>query len=109
MKKYSLIVLSNSVEGREHDFKKWYVEQHIPDCLQIAGIEKGTLFSTAPEQYLLQQESKWTYMAVFELLTDNVGCILAELNSRLNTPEMPISSAFSFKNFHIQVFEELLQ
>lgn len=109
MKKYNLIVLSNPVEGREDEFKSWYLEQHIPDCLRIVGIEKGTLLSTAPEQHPLQQESKWTYMAVFELLTDNVGCILAELNSRLNTPQMPISSAFSFQNFHIQVFEESMK
>lgn len=105
MKNYLLIVLSNPVEGKEKEFETWYVERHIPDCLRIPGFFSGKLLPSAPEQHPLQQESKWGHIAMFELRTENVGCLLAELNSRLNTSEMPVSDAFSFENFHIQVFE----
>jgi len=32
--------------------------------------------------------------------------VIAELNRRVNTPEMPIADAFSFEGFHFEVFAD---
>lgn len=104
MKRYMLIVLSNPKDGQEEEFKRWYLEQHIPDCLQVPGFVSGKLLPAAGQQPSLQREKRWNYLALFELETDDLNAVLVELEQRLNTSRMPISDAFSFDGFHIEVF-----
>lgn len=107
MANYVLIVLSNPTAGKEEEFRRWYLDQHIPDCLRVPGIVAGKLLPAAPQQHPAQMEKKWDYMAMFDIDTDNIDSVLAELSKRMNTSDMPISDAFSFDGFHIEVFAEL--
>jgi hypothetical protein len=106
MARYVLIVLSNPTVGREEDYKRCYLEQHIPDCLRVPGFVSGKLMPAAPQQPALQKEKRWNYLTLFEVETDDLASVLADLNRRLNTPEMPISDAFNFEGFHFEVFAE---
>lgn len=45
-------------------------------------------------------------LALFEVETDDIASVIAELNRRVNTPEMPIADAFSFEGFHFEVFAD---
>jgi hypothetical protein len=72
----------------------------------VPGFVSGKLMPAAPHQPVLQKEKRWNYLALFEVETDDLPSVLADLNRRLNTPEMPISNAFSLEDFHFEVFAE---
>lgn len=38
MATYHYIVLTRAVAGEEQAFADWYDDQHIPDCLRVAGV-----------------------------------------------------------------------
>jgi len=61
MARYVVIVLSNSVEGNEEEYKRWYSEQHIPDILQVPGFASGKLLPATALQPALQKEKRWNY------------------------------------------------
>ena len=42
-----MLVFTNPVEGREHEFHDWYDNVHIPDCLQIEGITAVTRYEVS--------------------------------------------------------------
>ena len=47
MAKYSFIVFTNPVEGKESEYNDWYNRQHIPDVLNIPGFVSGQRFRLA--------------------------------------------------------------
>lgn len=102
-----LLVMSNPVQGKEDDYKKWYIEQHIPDCLKIQGFVNGRLLASAAQQHPLQTQFQYEYIAVFNIETDAIDVLINELKNRMNTPLMRFSESFDFNNFHIQFFEYL--
>ena len=106
MARYVVIVLSNPVPGKEAEFKRWYVELHIPDILRVPGFVSGKLLPAAALQPALQKDKRWNYLALFEAETDDLASVIAALNTRVNTPEMPVSDAFSFEGMHFEIFAE---
>lgn len=107
MKKYMLIVMSNPIQGKDEDYKKWYIEQHIPDCLKIKGFVNGKLLASTEPQHPIQKQIQYKYVAVFNIETNAIDVLINELKNRMNTPFMLFSDTFDFQNFHIQFFEYL--
>jgi hypothetical protein len=43
-KKYTLVVLTNAVEGKEAEFNEWYSKTHLKDVIAIPGFKSAQRF-----------------------------------------------------------------
>lgn len=101
MAAYTLVVLSNPVEGRVEEYNNWYTNQHLDDVLRVPGF-------TAARRFKLGEgfDGPHKYLALYEMETSNPGAVLEELTKRANTPAMPISDAMD-ANVSMSMFESI--
>ncbi|MDO7836723.1 hypothetical protein Q4610_16875 [Sphingobium sp. HBC34] len=91
MARYKMVAFSNAVEGRDEDFNQWYDQQHIKDVLAIPGV-------VSAERFTCVGEGAQKYMAIYEVETDDLSAVMAELGKRPGTDVMPISDAVDFSS-----------
>lgn len=103
MAKYSYVVLSNPVPGREDEYNAWYDNQHIPDVLKVPGIVSAQRLKLAQEKSRLPGK----YLAIYELDSDDPSRTIAELNARAGTPQMPMSDALDMSTLTRSLFAPL--
>src|SRR5258706_1393826 len=106
MAKYTFIVLSNpTTPAQEEEYNDWYNRVHLPDVLNVPGFVAAQRFRLADTQFDKNPSHK--YLAKYELETDNLETLLAELASRMGTPDMIISDAFDLQNVGGYIFSPL--
>lgn len=91
--KHVFVVLTNAVEGREHEFNDWYTNQHLGDVVAIPGIISARRFQMSDAQRMADPPYK--YCALYEIETDDLPAVMAELTKRSGTSAMPISGAMA--------------
>ena len=89
MTKYTYVVMSNPVSGKEDEYNRWYTDQHLPDVLAVPGFVAAQRFRVDDAGSKLPHR----YLALYEIETDDLQKTLTDLNSRANTPAMPLSDA----------------
>jgi len=94
--KYFSLVLTNAVPGQEDEFNRWYSEQHVPDVLAIPGIVAATRLRRVSEN-AGSYFARFQYMTLYELDTDDLRGVFRTLVERMDTAEMPMSSAIETK------------
>lgn len=100
------IVLSNSTEGDEEEYNRWYSRRHVTDVLlQIAGVRSVQRFSLAADQRR-KPPYAFRYMALYQVERDRAVEVFAELESRSGTEVMPISDTFD-RNHLALVFDPI--
>jgi hypothetical protein len=90
---YKLLVLTNAVKGRDEEFNQWYDNQHIPDALDVPGYVTAQRFRLADVQMAGASDSRWHYLAIYEIQTDDLKATMNESMSRAGTGRMPQSDA----------------
>ena len=91
MASYKYLVITRPVAGREAEFNRWYDGQHLPDVLKVPGFVAAQRFKVSGDTTL-----PGSYVAIYEMETDDPGATLAELNRRAGTPAMALSDALDF-------------
>ena len=91
MTTHRLLAFTNPVAGREDEFNRWYDEQHVPDLLAVPGIVSAQRFALSDATG--EGQSQWSYLALYELETDDPDALMKEVRSRLGTEAMPVSDA----------------
>ncbi|HEY3695850.1 hypothetical protein [Phenylobacterium sp.] len=99
MTAYTLVVMTNPVEGRADEYNDWYSNQHLSDVLRLPGVMAAQRFKIG-EGF----DGPHKYMALYQMETSDPAGVLAELTKRANTPEMPISEAMD-RNVSMRLFE----
>lgn len=100
MAKYSFVVLSNPTPGNEAEYNRWYNEQHLPDVLAVPGFVAAQRFRRDdPDSQL-----KYSYMAIYEIESDDVAKTMADLNGRAGTPAMQLSDAIDLAGVSTTLF-----
>jgi hypothetical protein len=94
MAKFTFLVLTNAVAGREEEFNRWYTEQHVPDVLRVPGIVSARRFKRTAQQRSAAQQP-WQYMALYECDAAEPQVVTDGLRARAGTPEMPMSDAMA--------------
>ena len=91
MAKYLLVALNGPTkgEGDEAAYNDWYSNVHVPDLLQVAGVQWARRFKV-----LNCKRADWPYLAVYEIETDDPGAVMAELE----TKPRPFTPAFDRQN-----------
>jgi hypothetical protein len=94
MSKQIFMVFTNPVPGQEKEFNDWYDDVHLDDVLKVPGIVSAARYKLGPVQ---RQEPpyKFQYVALYEIDTDDVASVVAELKRRGGTDEMPLSPALA--------------
>jgi hypothetical protein len=92
--RYKLVAMSNAVEGRDDDYNEWYRKQHMPDVLAVPGFVSG-------ERLQVLGDGPFTYCAIFEIETDDIGAVLADFGSRPGTDLMPVSDSLDLQGAQI--------
>jgi hypothetical protein len=92
MTKHMLLVLTNPVAGREHEFNDWYSNQHLGDVLRVPGFVSAQRFSLSPVQ-IDDAPRPWGYFAIYEIETGDLQKTIDALMSRAGTSQMPLSDA----------------
>jgi len=109
MAKYTFIVLTNPVEGKESEYNDWYNRQHIPDVLNVPGFVSGQRFRLADAQMNRDGSRAHRYLAVYEIETDDLAGTLKELRARGGTAEIVPSDAIDTKNVATYVFTPIAE
>ena len=109
MTKYSFIVFTNPVEGKESEYNDWYNRQHIPDVLNIPGFVSGQRFRLADAQMSRDGSRAHKYLAIYEIETDDLAGTLKELRARGGTAEIVPSDAIDMKNVASHIFTPIAE
>lgn len=92
MGRHLMCVMTSPTLGKEQEFQRWYDEQHVPDVLRVPGIVSAQRFALSAVQHK-PPPFQQTFMAIYEIETDDLGVVNAEILRRVGTPAMPLSDA----------------
>lgn len=93
MEKHLFVVYTNAKDGRDAEFNEWYDNRHIADVLKVPGVVSAKRYVLSDFQRPTPHPHK--YMAIYEIETDNLEAVSAEIARRVGTPVMPRSDALS--------------
>lgn len=102
MAKYSFVVLTNPTPGKEPEYNDWYNNVHIPDVLNVKGMVGAQRFRLADKQ--MGDKPQHSYLALYEIETDNLQETLDDLKSRSGTADMVLSDAIDLKGVMAAIF-----
>jgi hypothetical protein len=103
MGKYTLVVLTNPVEGREDEYNDWYSNEHLQDVVAVPGYSSAQRFAT---RIPMIGESKHRYLALYDMDVDSPQGVVAA-GEALQKTEMRISEALDL-NVALSVYETIL-
>lgn len=92
VKRHILMALTRPVEGREQEFRDWYINTHLPEVLQVPYYMSAQLFERSSEY---NGESR-PYLAVYEVETDDIAKARVALETSRKSGEMFISESLDW-------------
>lgn len=87
MTKYKMVVLTNALDDRDEEFNQWYDDQHIADLLTLPGMKTA-------QRYKIVLGEGWGYLAIYDVETDDLDGLMAEMYRRVDDGEIYMSPAF---------------
>jgi hypothetical protein len=103
MARYTLVVMTNPVEGEEDRFNKWYNEQHIPDLLNVRGCVSAQRFRhTDPGS-----NPPHTYLALYEFEADSADAVRAALTEARDAGNSPVDDSLDKSTARSEVWEPI--
>jgi hypothetical protein len=63
MARYTIVVLSNPVDGREEEYNQWYDTVHIPELVALPGVRSARRLRLADDRYAACDHR---YLVVYE-------------------------------------------
>jgi len=103
MRRYRMITLSNPTEGREEEYNDWYQNVHLGDLVAIEGIVSAQRYRFART---LKEGDTYDYMAVYEIETDDIDAVLAELGAAAGDGRIRMTDAIDTAGATALVYEE---
>jgi hypothetical protein len=94
MPKFTFVVLSNAVPGREQEFNDWYTNQHLPDLLRVPGVQSAQRFRRTAQQRSAGPQP-WEYMALYHCDAPEPDALTRELKARAGSAQLLMSDAIA--------------
>ena len=92
MPKAVLIVQSQAADAsRDDEYHKWYSNTHIPELLEIPGIQSARRFSLAGGGFGPADESVPAHLAIYEIEADDVEGVVTEIATRAGDGRIEMS------------------
>jgi hypothetical protein len=102
MAKYVMVVPSAAKPGRDDDYNAWYDSRHIHDICALPGVVSGRRFNADPASL---SPVPAPYLAIYEIETDDINALLAEMGRRGAEGEMPLSDALDVESAKIWFYK----
>jgi len=87
---YYLLVFNQPVAGQEQEYNRWYDRQHAPDVVSVPGFVRAQRYVFAGTQ-LRPAPAKPKYLVIYQIKTNDLAAVYAEVRRRLSTGETQIS------------------
>ena len=106
MKKYTYVVLTRPVTGKEEEYNDWYDNRHLADVVAVPGF-------TGAERYRAASgvsgvgDPQMPYLALYTIETDNLQGTLDAMMARSGTDAMPISDALDTSSVYAVIYEAM--
>jgi hypothetical protein len=94
MARFSLVVYSNPVEGREQEYNDWYSNRHLNDLLAIPGVIAARRFKLSGTQ-IGEVAQTYQYLAIYDVEADDVATFIKEMTARTADGSIPVTTALS--------------
>lgn len=101
---YWLLVFSNPTQGREHDYNKWYDNQHLPDLLRIPGVVSARRLVASDTQFAKDDKLPGKYLALYEIEAEDLAAVFLDMQSRVGESGMVMSDAIDLASIRTMVF-----
>ena len=105
MAKYVFVVFTEPVDGQEAEYNQWYSDVHIPDVLKLDGVVAARRFKLAAMNP--PQDGHPSYLALYEIETDDVSQIPDAIRRAVQEGRMPLSDALDQSKNHTAYYEAL--
>jgi hypothetical protein len=105
MARFSFVVYSNPVEGREQEYNDWYANQHLKDLLAIPGVIAARRFKISATQ-IAKAVPTHQYLAIYDIEAEDVSSFVKEL--MLRTASGAITRGTAMSSDVLPVFWEAL-
>jgi len=89
---YKFMVFTNAADGRDAEFNGWYDEIHLGEVMQVPGFVGATRFRIHPTG---DAKPRHSYLAIYEMRTEDPAATLGELTGRAGRGEMQMSDAMA--------------
>ena len=99
---YKLVVLTNPAEGQEDTYNDWYDNQHLGDVVAVPGFKSAQRFKLRNG---LGYDHGHTYLALYEIETDDPDAAIAAMLARRGTEVMAVSDALDQNTALAGLFE----
>jgi hypothetical protein len=104
MGKYLMVVPSNALPGRDAEYNDWYENVHLAEVCALPGVTSGRRYE-ALETSPAKPDA--TYLAIYEIETEDPTAVLAEIGRRSRSGEMkPPSEALDRSRAKIMLFKQ---
>lgn len=103
-KKYTLVVLTNAVPGKEAEFNEWYSKKHLEDVISVPGFVSAQRFQVVGEP--VAADPLFRYFASYEIETDDPKGAIDEMMKRAGTDQMPLSEGLDAK-MYVTLYESI--
>jgi len=102
-----MVVASNPASPEQEDeYNRWYVEEHFPEVLAVAGFERATRYSRSEVRPMAGVEpSPYGYLAIYEVEADDLAQAGRDLQAALDSGAIPISEDFDLGAFSVDFYE----
>jgi hypothetical protein len=87
---YYLLVFNQPVPGKEQEYNRWYDQHHAPDVVSVPGFVRAQRYVLAPTQ-LRPAPAKPKYVVIYQIKTNDLAAVYAEVKRRLSSGETKIS------------------
>jgi hypothetical protein len=103
MPRYVMVVPSSAQPGRDDDYNAWYDGEHIHDICSLPGVLSGRRFVASDAS---PNPVPGRYLAIYEIETDDIGSVVAEMGRRAMAGEMSVTDALDRDSARIWFYEE---
>jgi len=89
------MLVTSPPPGEVEEYGAWYVEQHMPHVLKVPGFVSAQRFLLDPvpdDSYSADR-----YLTIYEIETDDISKVFAELSARAGGSAMPLYAGSDVK------------
>lgn len=101
---YFFLVFNNPVAGKEDEYNQWYNEQHAPDVVSIPGFVSAQRFVYNDVQLREVALKKPKYLVLYEIVTNDLPAVIAEVKHRLKTGQTRVSATLDQNSGQMYIY-----
>ncbi len=103
---YFFLVFNNPRPGFEAQYNRWYDEQHAPDVVSIPGFVSAQRFILNDVQLRAVALKKPRYLVLYEIRTNDLPAVLAEVKHRLQSGQTRLSDSLDPASGQMYIYRE---